>query len=106
MTVPFAAWLICRAGGGTSASRLAIFGAGFLSTVTRCSQVVMLKLASVTVQTTRVTPGGNSAGALLATDTASQLSLATTVPSPGTATGSFPFAEMVKSGGHVTLGGS
>src|SRR6267378_3693261 len=49
-------------------------------TITRCWQVVVLPLPSVTVQVTVLVPTGNWAGALLVTVTEPQLSVAVTVP--------------------------
>ena len=57
-----------------------ITGPWMSRTITRCWQVVVLPLPSVTVQVTVLVPTGNWAGALLVTVTEPQLSVAATVP--------------------------
>ena len=64
----------------TSAGQDVINGTWVSRTITRCWQVVVLPLLSVTVQVTVFVPTGNCAGALLVTVTEPQLSVAVTVP--------------------------
>src|SRR5206468_465836 len=64
----------------TSAGQAVIIGFWVSRTITRCWQVVVLPLLSVTVQVTVLVPTGNWAGALLVTVTEPQLSVAVRVP--------------------------
>src|SRR5205823_445406 len=87
----------------TSAGQV-IVGLVVSRTMTRCTQLLLLPLASRTVHVTSVVPAPKTAGALFVTETTAQLSPVTGVPSATLVAPHPELAETATSAGQLMVG--